>query len=393
MRDIPALRRTFPALSPAADGVRRVHLDNAATTCQPSGVVAAVSDFYERGHSPAAAAALQADARTRIARAAGASGPDCVVFCAGATQAIQLVAAGWGDANIGVGDEIIVSSAEHVANMACWQALALRRAAQLRMIPVDADGTFPVDAMQQVLSERTRLVAVTHVSNVSGTVFPVREIVAAAHAVGACVLIDGAQAVAHMPVEFDAIGADFYAFSGHKAFAPTGIGVLLGKSARLDALQPVLLGANAFEAFTLDNRSLAPVPFRLEGGTANVAGALALAAALEFTERLGWDEVAEHERRLCAQLDAGLALIKGVSILGSSAGAVGIRSFVVAGHDASGIQRRLQDQGIDIRAGHLSARTLLRQFGADSALRASIAVYNVADDVDRFLAALAASVH
>jgi cysteine desulfurase/selenocysteine lyase len=260
------------------------------------------------------------------------------------------------------------------------------------MIPVDADGAFPLDALRQTLTTRTKLVAITHVSNVSGAVFPVREIVAAAHAAGARVLIDGAQAVAHVPVEFDRVGADFYAFSGHKAFAPTGIGVLLGKSACLDALQPAVLGANAFDAFTLDSRALARSPNRFEGGTADIAGALALAEALEFTQRLGWDEIAQHERRLCAQLDAGLASVDGVSILGSSRGLVGIRSFVVHGRDSFEIQRRLQDRSIIIRAGHFSAQTLLRQFGADNALRVSVAVYNDADDIDRFIAALAASV-
>ncbi|HEY2395314.1 MAG TPA: aminotransferase class V-fold PLP-dependent enzyme [Rudaea sp.] len=392
MLDIVALRRQFPALSQDSNEPKRVRLDNAATTSQPRAVIAATSDFCERGHAPDAAAALHADARVRIAHAVGASDPVCVVFCASATHAIDLVARSWGDSNVGDDDEIIVSSAEHVANLACWQDLALRRRARLRIVPVDADGAFPLQALRQALSPRTKLVAVTHVSNVSGTVFPVREIVAAAHAADARVLIDGAQAVAHMPVEFDGIGADFYAFSGHKAFAPTGIGVLLGKSVCLDALQPAVLGANAFEAFTLDSRSLAGSPNRFEGGTADIAGAMALADALEFIQRLGWDEIMHHERRLCAQLDAGLASIEGVCVLGSNRSLVGIRSFVVHDRDSVEICRRLQDRSVIIRAGHLSAQTLLRQFGADDALRVSVAVYNDAGDIDRFIAALAASV-
>jgi cysteine desulfurase/selenocysteine lyase len=391
MLDIPALRRRFPALSPIGDGPKRVHLDNAATTCQPRDVIAAVSDYYQRGHGPAEADALLADARVRVAQAVGAADPDGVVFCSGATAAINLVATSWGDTNVDAGDEIIVSSAEHVANLACWQALALRRGARLRVIAVDATGALSLDALHQALSNRTRLVAITHVSNVTGMVFPLRDIVTAAHAVGARVLVDGAQAIAHLPVGFDAIGADFYAFSGHKAFAPTGIGVLLGRRERLEAMPPALLGANAFAAFALDSQTLASPPGRFEGGTVNIAGALALAEALEFTERLGWDTVAEHERRLHAQLDAGLARIKGVRVLGSSAAAVGIRSFVVDGHEAFAIQARLQDHAIDVRAGNLSAQTLLRQFGTDRALRASIAVYNDADDIDRFIAALAVS--
>jgi len=392
MLDIPALRCQFPALSPDSDGSNRVYLDNAATTFAPRSVIAAISDYCECGHSPATAAAIYADARVRVAHAVGAADPGGVVFCAGATHAIHLVATAWGDANIAEGDEIIVSSAEHVANLACWQALAHRRGARLRLIPVNADASFPLDTLRQTLTPRTKLVAVTHVSNVSGTIFPVREIVSAAHAGGARVLIDGAQAVAHMPVEFDRIGADFYAFSGHKAFAPTGIGVLLGKSECLDALQPVLLGANAFDAFTLDNATLAAVPRRFEGGSAHIAGAAAIAEALEFAERLGWHNIAEHERDLCATLDAGLARIGGVSVVGSNRTPVGIRAFVVDGLDSFEIQRRLQDRSIDIRVGHLSAQTLLRQFGVEHALRASVAVYNDADDIDRFIAELAASV-
>lgn len=391
MLDIPALRGQFPALSPIGGGPKRVWLDNAATTFQPRSVIAAVSDYCERGHSAATAATIYADARARVARAIGAADPAGVVFCGGATHAIHLVAAGC-EVNIAAGDEIIVSSAEHVANLACWQALTQRRGAQLRVIPVDRDGAFPLDALRQTLTKRTRLVAVAHVSNVSGAIFPVREIVTAAHAAGARVLIDGAQAVAHMPVEFDRTGADFYAFSGHKAFAPAGIGVLLGRAECLEALQPVLLGANAFDAFALDNAPLAPVPGRLEGGTANIAAAVALAAALEFVERLGRDDVAEHERHLCARLDAGLAHIDGVSLLGSSRNRVGIRAFVVDGRDSFEIQRGLQGHSIAIRAGHLSAQTLLRQFGTEHALRASVAVYNDTDDIDRFIAALAASV-
>ncbi len=392
MLDVPALRCQFPSLSRSKDSSKRVYLDNAATTFVPRGVIAVVSDYCERGHSPATAATIYADARMRVARAVGAADPDGVVFCAGATHAIHLVATSWGDANIAAGDEIIVSSAEHVANLACWQALAQRRGGRLRVIAVDANGTFPLDALRQTLSTRTKLVAVTHVSNVSGSIFPAREIATAAHAVGARVLIDGAQAIAHMPVEFDQIGADFYAFSGHKAFAPTGIGVLLGKTDCLDALPPVLLGANAFDAFTLDDATLAPVPGRFEGGTANIAGAAAIAETLEFVGRLGWDDVAEHERRLCARLDAGLAQIEGISVVGSNGSPVGIRAFVVDGNDSFEIQRRLQDRSIDIRAGHLSAQTLLRQLGVEHALRASVAIYNDADDIDRFIAALAASV-
>ena len=391
MLDIAAIRREFPALSPTNGAKPRVYLDNAATKYPPRCVINAVCGFYEHARSPTDAYALYVEARRRIARSTGASHPEQVVLCASATHAIHLVAHGWGDANIGSDDEIVVSSAEHVANFASWQALAQRRGARLHVIPVDTTGALPLEALQRTLSKRTKLVAVAHVSNVTGAVFPVREIVAAAHGVGARVLIDGAQAVAHLPIDFDELDADFYAFSGHKAFAPTGIGILLARQKSLDEMQPVLLGANAFAAFALDECMLAPAPARFEGGTANIAGAIALAEALEFVERLDWNEIADHERGLRRRLDTGLARIKGVSILGSSTDAA-ICAFVVGGRDSGEIQRRMRDHSIDIRAGHLSAQTLLRQFGADSALRVSATIYNNEDDIDRFLAALAASV-
>jgi len=387
MLDIHAVRSEFPALTRRSGGSNRVYLDNAATTLQPRAVITAVSDFYRHGHSAAEASKLYADARARIARVVGASNPGCVVFCASATHAIHLVAESWGNANICVGDEIVISSAEHVANLACWQSLVRRRGAVLRVIPIDADGTLPADSLRKALSKRTKLVAITHVSNVSGAAFPVREIVAAAHAIGAYVLIDGAQAVAHIPVQFDELGADFYVFSGHKAFAPPGIGVLLSNS--LGAMSPVLLGTNAFDAFTLQDQVFAPAPGRFEGGTVNIAGALALAEALEFTERLGWGEIADHERRLCARLDMNLAPIEGVTVLGQNSAAIGIRSLAVDGRSLVDIERQLHDRSIGVRAGHLSAQTLLHQFGVDSALRASIAIYNDLDDIDRFGAALA----
>jgi cysteine desulfurase/selenocysteine lyase len=387
MLDIQAVRSEFPALTRRSDGSNRVYLDNAATTLQPRAVITAVSDFYRHGHSPTEASTLYADARARIARIVGASNPGCVVFCASATHAIHLVAESWGNANIRIGDEIVISSAEHVANLACWQRLVRRRGAVLRVIPVDADGTLPADTVRKALSKRTKLVAITHVSNVSGAIFPIREIVAASHDIGAYVLVDGAQAVAHIPVQFDELGADFYAFSGHKVFAPPGIGVLLSNF--LGALPPVLLGTNAFDAFTLQDQAFAPAPGRFEGGTANIAGALALAVALEFTERLGWGEIADHERRLCARLDMNLAPLEGVTVLGKNSAAIGIRSLVVDGRSDADVERYLHDRSIGVRAGHLSAQTLLHQFGVDSALRASIAIYNDLDDIDRLGAALA----
>ena len=383
MPDPLPIRDDFPAL---ASG--RAYLDNAATTHQPRAVMRAVDAYIEHAHGTPEAGAVYADARARVARHVGAS-LENVVFCAGATQAIQLVADGFHSNT--PGDEIIVSSAEHIANLAPWQRWAAQRGGRLRAIDVDSSGALSLDAFRAALSARTRLVAITHVSNALGTTLPVRDMVKAAHEAGARVLIDGAQAVAHGPVAFADLGADFYVFSGHKVFAPTGIGVLLATKELLEAMQPPLLGAQAYSTFTLDDAEPAKAPQRFEGGTSNVAGAVGLAAALDYVAALGWPALDAHARRLLRRLDDGLAAIDGIRVLAGSAPSVGVRSFV-AGRDCIAIQRALAEHGVDVRAGHLSAGTLLRQFGTAYAIRVSIAPYNNDDDIDRFISALRGAV-
>ncbi|HEX4479292.1 MAG TPA: aminotransferase class V-fold PLP-dependent enzyme [Rudaea sp.] len=380
MPELPAIRDDFPAL---ASG--RAYLDNAATTHQPRVVLRAVSDYIQRVHGTPDSATAYADARARIARHVGAAA-DNVVFCGGATQAIQLVADGF-DA-IGVGDEIIVSSAEHIANLAPWQRLAAQRGARLRVVDVDANGVLTLDAFRSALSERTKFVAITHVSNVLGTTMPVSEIVDAAHAIGARVLIDGAQAIAHGPVNFAEIGVDFYVFSGHKVFAPTGVGVLLATHEMLATMRPPLLGAQTFATFTLDEATPAKSPERFEGGTSNVAGAIGLAVAFDYVASIGWNALETHTHHALHRLDKGLAAIDNLRVLADNANSIGVRSFVVNGRDSVSIQRALAERGVDVRAGHLSAGTLLRQFGTAHAVRVSIAPYNNNDDIDRFLNSL-----
>jgi cysteine desulfurase/selenocysteine lyase len=380
MPDPPAIRDDFPAL---ASG--RVYLDNAATTHQPRAVLRAVAEYIERVHATPQAAAVYADARARIARHVGTAAEN-VVFCGGATQAIQMVVDGF--ATIDAGDEIVVSSAEHIANLAPWQRLATKRAAQLRVIDVDTNGTLPLDAFQSALSKRTKIVAITHVSNALGTTMPARDIVKIAHDIGARVLIDGAQAVAHESVDFANLGADFYVFSGHKVFAPTGIGVLLATREMLHAMEPTYLGAQAFANFTRESAQPAQPPQRFEGGTANVAGAVGLAAALDYVAAIGWTALDAQNHRLLDRLDRGLSAIRGVRVLAGASQSVGVRSFVVDGRNSVELQRALAERGVDVRAGHLSAGTLLRQFGTAHAVRVSVAPYNNDDDIDRCLAAL-----
>lgn len=373
-------RNDFPAL-----GSGRAYLDNAATTHQPRAVLRAVTEYVERVHGTPGGAAVYADARARVARHVGASS-DNVVFCGGATQAIQLVIDGF--ARIEAGGEIVTSSAEHIANLAPWQRLAEQRGARLRVVDVDANGIVPLDAIRSALSEKTKFVAITHVSNVLGTTQPVRDIVKLAHEVGARVLIDGAQAIAHGAIDFAELGADFYVFSGHKVFAPTGIGVLLATRDMLEAMGPPLLGAQAFSEFTLDYATPAKSPQRFEGGTSNVAGMVGLAAALDYVAAIGWSALDAQSHRLLDRLDRGLAEIGGIRVLAAAASSVGVRSFVVEGMESVTIQRALAERGVDVRAGHLSAGTLLRQFGSTHAIRVSLAPYNNDDDIDRFLAAL-----
>ena len=375
-----SIRDDFPAL---ASG--RACLDNAATTHQPHAVLQAVGNYVARAHGTPHALTAYADARARMARHVGAAS-DNVVFCGGATQAIQLAIDGV--VAIQTGDEILVSSAEHIANLAPWQRLAAQRGGHLRVVDVDANGIVPVDAVRSAFSEKTTWVAITHVSNVLGTMQPVRDIIGLAHDAGARVLIDGAQAIAHGAIDFAELGADFYVFSGHKVFAPTGIGVLLATRDMLDAMGPPLLGAQAFSEFTLDSAEPAQAPQRFEGGTSNVAGAVGLAAALDYVAAIGWNAIDAQCRRLLNRIDRGLSTIPRVRVLAAASPSVGVRSFVVEGHESALIQRALADRGVDVRAGHLSAGTLLRQFGTTHAVRVSLAPYNNDDDVDRFLAAL-----
>jgi cysteine desulfurase/selenocysteine lyase len=379
MPDLPAIRDDFPALA-----FGRAYLDNAATTHQPRAVLRAVSEYIERAHGTPDSATAYANARARIAKHLGASAEN-IVFCGGATQAIQLVVDGF--VSIDSGDEIVVSSAEHTANLAPWQRVAAQSGGRLRVVDVGANGELSLDAFRETLSARTKFVAVTQVSNALGTTMPVRDIVEAAHKVGALVLIDGAQAIAHGPIDFTGIDADFYVFSGHKVFAPTGIGVLLAKQNMLEGMMPPL-GAQAFAHYTMDASDWAALPQRLEGGTANIPGAVGLAAGFDYIAEIGWPALDAAAHRLLQQLDLGLSGMSRVRVLAQSSLSARIRSFVVEGNDSVTIQRALAGRGIDVRAGHLSAGTLLRQFGTSHAVRVSIAPYNNDDDIDRFLNAL-----
>jgi cysteine desulfurase/selenocysteine lyase len=392
--DASAIRHEFPMLDERRSGVRLVYLDCAGTTLRPRYVIERVARF-ERAESSALPAAdgsnastLYDDARRRVARFIGASEAAEIVFCRGATEAINLVAWTWGEQNIGPGDEILVTQLEHHANLAPWHALACRRGATLRSVPVDDAGNLPLAGFHERLGKRTKLVAVAHASNVLGTIAPLREIVTAARAVGASVLVDGAQAPAHLPIDVRELDVDFYTFSAHKAFGPQGIGVLFGKRSVLESMPAWQLGANAIEQLDATSCRYAAPPARFEAGSANVAGALGMAAALEFIDAAGMAAIREHESRLFAQLLDGMRTLRNLRLLGDPQARIPLLSFCATRIGSTDLRQALARHGVEARSGHLSAQPLLARFGASDAVRISLAVYNTADDVAHTLEVL-----
>ena len=392
--DNSAIRRDFAMLSERRGDQPLAYLDNAGTTLRPRAVIERLVRFEQSQNSslPSArgdtAETLYADARRCVARFIGAGSADEIVFCRGATEAINFVAQTWGERYVHAGDEILVTDLEHHANLAPWYALAQRRGATVHSIPFDEKGNLRLADLHERIGKRTKLVAITHASNVFGTIPPLREIIAAAHSVGANVLVDGAQAPAHIAIDVAALDADFYTFSGHKVFAPSGIGVLYGKRELLDTMPPWQLGANAIERFDPLVMHCSPVPARFEAGSANVAGAIALAAALDYVDSIGFDAIEQHEAALIAHLVDGLQTLRNVRLLGAPSTRIPLVAFCVQNSAATDIRNALAQQGIEIRAGHLSAQPLLGRFGVEEALRISLAMYNDEGDIERVVAVL-----
>ncbi|MGW2251050.1 SufS family cysteine desulfurase [Kitasatospora sp. NPDC001660] len=395
--DVEAVRREFPQLHREVNGHPLVWLDNGATTLKPRQVVEAVGEHYatstsnvHRGAHTLAKQATQIyeEGRAEAAKLLGTPDPDEIVFVRGTTEAVNLVAQSWGRANLGVGDEILVSAAEHHSNLVPWQLIAKERRARVVPVPLLPDGQLDQDAYRDLLGFRTKLVALTHASNVLGTVPPVAEMTALAHRYGARVLIDGAQAVSHFPVDVKAVDADFYAFSGHKIFAPTGIGVLYGKRDVLEAMPPWQGGGNMIDSVSFEETTYAPVPHRLEAGTGHIAGVAGLRAALRYLSGLDRQGATAHEEQLTAYAMAALATVPGLQLIGNAPGKIGVLTFLLAGTDPMALAGQLDQQGIAVRAGHHCAQPALAAFGLQSAVRASLALYNTVQDVDTLVAAL-----
>jgi cysteine desulfurase/selenocysteine lyase len=393
--DVHAVRRDFPTLRERVNGHQLVWLDNAATTHKPQAVIDRIAHFYahensniHRGAHAMAARATDAYEAARESARCFINAPevDEVIFVRGATEAINLVACSWGVQHIHEGDEIVVSHLEHHANIVPWQQLAKARGARLRVIPVDDSGQVLLDEFGKLLNERTRLVAVTMVSNALGTVTPVKEIAAMAHRAGACVLVDGAQGVSHMRTDVQDLGADFFVFSGHKVFGPTGIGVLWGRRAVLEDMPPWQGGGNMIADVTFEHTVYQPIPNKFEAGTGNIADAVGLGAALDYVSRLGMDAISCYEHALLAYGMRELAAIPGLRLIGTAEHKASVMSFVLAGYSTNEVGAALNEQGIAVRTGHHCAQPILRRFGVESSVRPSLAFYNTFDEIDRLVA-------
>jgi cysteine desulfurase/selenocysteine lyase len=395
--DVNAVRRDFPILQERVHGKPLIWLDNAATTQKPQSVIDRITYFYEHENSnihraahELAARATDAyeDAREKVARFLNASSVKEIVFVRGATEAINLVAKSWGRRHIGKDDEIVISWIEHHANIVPWQMLAAETGARLRVAPVDDDGQILLDEFEKLLGPKTRLVSVTQVSNALGTITPVRQMVQMAHRYGARVLVDGAQAVSHLRTDVQALDCDFYVFSGHKVFGPTGIGVLYGKPDALADSPPWQGGGNMIVDVTFEKTIYQPPPGRFEAGTGNIADAVGLGAAIDYVEQLGMENIARHEHDLLIYATRELLTIPGLRLIGTAREKASVLSFVLDGFRTEEVGAALNREGIAVRSGHHCAQPTLRRFGVETTVRPSLALYNNYEDVDALIAAL-----
>nr|WP_260854266.1 family 2A encapsulin nanocompartment cargo protein cysteine desulfurase [Paraburkholderia sp. BCC1886] len=389
--DVNAIRRDFPILQERVNGRQLVWFDNAATTHKPQAVIDRLAYFYahENSNIHRAAHALAGRAtdayeaaRSKVQRFIGASSPEEIIFVRGTTEAINLIAKTWGVKNVGEGDEIIVSHLEHHANIVPWQQLAAQTGAKLRVIPVDDSGQVLLDEYRRLLNDRTKIVSVTQVSNALGTVVPVKEIVELAHRAGAKALVDGAQSVSHMRVDVQALDADFFVFSGHKVFGPTGIGVVYGKRAILEDMPPWQGGGNMIADVTFERTVFQPPPNRFEAGTGNIADAVGLGAAIDYVQRVGIENIARYEHDLLAYATSVLQPVPGVRLIGTARDKASVLSFVLKGYETEEVGHALNEEGIAVRSGHHCAQPILRRFGVEATVRPSLAFYNTCDEVD-----------
>ncbi|MFH6967895.1 family 2A encapsulin nanocompartment cargo protein cysteine desulfurase [Flavobacterium sp. FlaQc-28] len=395
--DANLIKKDFPILSEIVNGKPLVWFDNAATTQKPKSVIERIAYFYEHENSNIHRAAHELAARASDAYEAArekvktflnASSVNEIVFVRGATEAINLVACTWGDQNLNAGDEIIVSNLEHHANIVPWKRLADKKGLKLRVIPVDDDGQILLDEYAKLLNSKTRLVAFTQVSNALGTVTPAKRITEMAHAVGAKVLIDGAQSVSHMKVDVQDLNPDWLVFSGHKLFGPTGIGALYGKEDLLNEMPPYQSGGNMIQDVTFEEIKYHKAPNRFEAGTGNIADAIGLGAAIDYVTKLGIDAIGQYEHYLLEYATNLLKEIPGVRLIGTAKDKASVLSFNLQGYSNDQVGQALNKEGVAVRTGHHCAQPILRRMGVETTVRPSLAFYNTTQDVDTFIKTL-----
>ncbi|SFU23995.1 cysteine desulfurase [Paraburkholderia aspalathi] len=391
-------RADFPILGERVHGCPLVYLDNGATTQKPASVIDAENAYYRhdnanvhRGVHLLSQRATDAyeTARAKISRFINAQRPEEIVFVRGTTEAINLVAQSHARPRLEPGDEILISAMEHHSNIVPWQLVCEQTGAVLKVVPIDDTGALEVDAYERLLGRRTRLVAITHVANALGSINPVARIVAAAHARGVPVLLDGAQAISHLPIDVRALDCDFYAFSGHKIYGPTGIGVLYAKAALLEAMPPWQGGGDMIRTVTFEKTEYNAIPWKFEAGTPNIAGAIALGAALDYVGGIGMEIIAGHEADLLAYATDALQKMPEVRLIGTAHDKTSILSFVIDGVHAHDVGTILDRHGIAVRAGHHCAMPVMERYGVPATVRASFALYNTRDEVDALTAGLA----
>jgi cysteine desulfurase/selenocysteine lyase len=395
--DLEKIRADFPILAERIHGKRLVYLDSAATSQKPRAVIDAIVHYYEhlnanihRGVHTLSVRATEAHdaARETVRRFLNAADTREIIFVRGATEAINLVAQTYGRTHVSAGDEILITAMEHHSNIVPWQILCEEKGAHLRVAPIDDRGELLLDEFARLIGPRTKLVAVTQVSNALGTVTPLREMIELAHRQGVPVLVDGAQAVPHFAVDVQALDCDFYAFSGHKVYAPTGIGVLYAKRALLEAMPPYQGGGDMISSVTFEKTTWNDLPFKFEAGTPDIAGAIALGAALQYIGKLGIDNIAAHEHDLLTYATEKVGALPGVRLIGTARERAGVLSFVMEGVHPHDLGTILDREGIAIRTGHHCAQPVMDRFKIPATARASFAVYNTRKDVDALVEGL-----
>jgi cysteine desulfurase / selenocysteine lyase len=398
---LSALRAEFPLLSKQINGHPLAYLDSAATTQRPRAVIDALASFYVQDNANPApslhalarrSASVYEEARTRVARFLNASGPEEIVWTRGTTEALNLVASSWGGANLQPGDEILLTVSEHYSNLVPWQLAARRANGHLRVVDVEDDGGLRLDQLGSLLSKRTKVVTLPHASNVLGSINPVREICERAHCLGAVVVVDGAQSIPHFAVDVQALGCDFFAFSGHKMLGPMGVGVLWARREILENMRPYQAGSNMVHDIEIDSlpSKFAAGGLKFEAGTPNVPGAVGLAAAIEFLESLGREELWSREQELTRYALSEFAKVKDLRIVGSThpENRISVFSFVMGNKQPVDVAKTLDALGIAVRAGDLASRPLLMRMGVTAAVRVSCYAYTTGEEIDRLVAAL-----